>query len=212
VSSRVVAVVVGSAALVAGVVGCSSGSSGGAAPASGSTTPQPTATVTVTETPTSTAGTSTPTPTQSAAHPTAAACSSGQLRLSLGAGQGTAGATYQPIVFTNTASKPCSLFGYPGVSFVDAGGTQLGKPAAHATGAKQLVTLAGHGGTASALLKEPDPGVFSPSNCHQTTASRLKVYPPNQTVALLVSDPALICTTKAGRTSVRPVVPGSTGE
>jgi hypothetical protein len=166
--------------------------------------------VTITQTPTATP-TPSPSPTASQSQAAAAACTSRQLKLSLGTGQGTAGKTYQPVVFTNTASKPCTLFGYPGVSFVDANGNQLGKAAAHDTGSKQLVTLAPQGGTASALLGVPDPGVFSPANCQQLTASKLKVYPPNQTHALLVSDPAMICT-KAGRSTIRPVVPGSTGE
>ncbi len=196
--------------VAAAVAGCSSKSSGG-------TTPpvplSPSATVTATATPSSsTTPTATPSPSASPSAVAAAPCRSTHLRLSISSGQGAAGSSYQPIVFTNTGSKPCSLYGYPGVSFVDSSGHQLGLPASHSGGSKQLVTLAGHGGTASALLQEPDPGVFSPANCKQTTASQVKVYPPNQTGALFAADPVVICTTKKGRTSVRTVVVGASGE
>jgi len=204
----VIAVSAGIAAVVV-LAGCSNGSSGG----NSATPPAPTATVTVTATPSpSTSSTASPTASASPSAPAAPACRTTHLKLSLGGGQGAAGSTYQPIVFTNTGSKTCSLFGYPGVSFLDASGNQLGVPAAHQSGSDQVVNLAGNGGTASALLRLPDPGVFSPANCRQATASQLKVYPPNQTSSLVVADPAMICTTKHGRSSVRPVVAGESGE
>jgi hypothetical protein len=199
------------AAILAGVAGCSSSSSGGSPPAGTSTTPAPTSTVTVSAAPSpstspSASGSATPTPVAAAP-----GCTTRHLKLSLGQGQGAAGSTYQPIVFTNIGSKPCSLVGYPGVSFVDSGGHQLGKPSSHQHVAAHPVDVPA-GGSASALLQLPDPGVFSPANCEQTTASELKVYPPNQTAALQVADQAMVCTTATGRTSVRPVVAGSSGE
>jgi hypothetical protein len=130
--------------------------------------------------------------------------------MTLGSGQGAAGSSYQPIIFTNTSSKTCSLTGYPGVSFLDSGGTQLGDPAAHSGASHGSVNLT-PAGKASALLRLPDPGVFSPSNCKQTTAAKVKVYPPNQTESLSAADAADICTTKTGRSSIGPVHAGSDG-
>lgn len=192
--------------------GCSSSSSGGASPTG---TPQPTATVTVTATPTaSTTASSTPTASSSPSatgSPLAAGCKTKHLKLSIGEGQGAAGSSYQPIVFTNTGSKPCSLVGYPGVSFLDTSGSQLGAAAVRAPGAKQPVTLA-PGGNASALLQIPDPGVFSQAKCAPANAAELRVYPPNQTASLEVVDSVTICTTKRGASKIRPVVTGSSGE
>jgi hypothetical protein len=202
--------------VVSGVVallvaaGCSSSSSGGGTPPTNS--PQPTATVTVTASPTVTrSATSTPTPSPSPSVAAAAGCRTKHLKLSIGQGQGAAGSSYQPIVFTNTGSKPCSLVGYPGTSFLDSGGSQLGVPAIQSPGSKRSITLA-PGGNASALLQIPDPGIYSAGQCAPANAAELNVYPPNQTVALQVADSTTICTTKRGASKVRPVVSGSTGE
>jgi hypothetical protein len=130
------------------------------------------------------------------------------LTLSLGQGQGAAGTTYTPIVFTNTGSTACELHGYPGVSFVDASGQLIGAPSSEDTGKVKTVKLAAGGGTANALLRQPNPGNFPASTCQQTTAAKLRVYPPGETVALTLTDPAPVCSTKAGRTGVRPMVAG----
>jgi hypothetical protein len=137
-------------------------------------------------------------------------CLSIHLALTLGISQGTAGTSYQTIVFTNTGATPCHLVGYPGVSFDDASGAIIGKPASEDAGKKVHVTLA-VGGQANALLRQPDPGNFSPSACHETTADKLRVYPPGETVPLFIHDPAQVCSTAAGRTGVRPVAAGSGG-
>jgi hypothetical protein len=163
-------------------------------------TPSPTATVTVT-----------PTPTVTATAPTSlTGCSSSHLSLSLGGAQGAAGSTYRPIVLTNTSTTPCELHGYPGVSFVDASGAQLGIPARENPGKEKTVKL-GSGGSAYALLQEPDPGVFASSACQPTKSNRLRIYPPGEKVPLFIKDVEQICTTKAGRTSVRPMAKGTGG-
>jgi hypothetical protein len=208
VNPRIVAIGLGVAALAAG---CGSSSSVGAAsppPTAIATTPAPTPSVTLTTTPTATP---TPTPTVTVTAPVAGAgCTSGQLKLSLGVAQGTAGTTYQTIVFTNTGSTACTLFGYPGVSYVDAKGAIIGKPSSRDPGKKKTITLAPNG-QANALLRQPDPGVFAPSSCHMTTADRLQVYPPDQTVALFVHDNAQVCTTGAGRSGIGPILAGDGG-
>jgi hypothetical protein len=140
-----------------------------------------------------------------------ARCQSSHLTLSLGQGQGAAGSTYTPIVFTNTGSTACELHGYPGVSFVDASGHQIGVPATEDTGKVKTVKLTAGGGTANALLRQPNPGNFDPSACQQTTATKLRVYPPGETVALFLADPAPVCATHAGRAGVRPVAAGTGG-
>jgi hypothetical protein len=137
-----------------------------------------------------------------------ATCRSRHLSLSLGGSQGAAGTTYQSVVLTNTGSRSCTLFGYPGVSFVDSGGALLGKPSSQDPGTKKKVTLA-PGGQANTLLRQPNPGNFDPTTCSPTTADRLRVYPPGNKGALFVHDAVQVCTTSAGRTGVTPVAAGA---
>jgi Protein of unknown function (DUF4232) len=198
-------------AAIALIAGCSSGSSDGSTvgsesnPATNSPSPQPsspTATTTVAVA---------PTPTKTVTAPVAAPrCKSSQLSLSLGQANGAAGSSYTPIVFTNQGSSTCELRGYPGVSFVDANGAQLGKPAREVNGPNKKIKLAS-GGTAHAMLQQSDPEVYTASACQKVTADRLKVYPPGSLGPLFVTDQIPICTTKKARTSVYPMASGSSG-
>jgi hypothetical protein len=167
--------------------------------------PIPTTPATPSNSPTATAS---PTPTPSKSHAAVAApCASQHLELHLGIAQGAAGSTYQVVVLTNRGAAACTLQGYPGVSFVDDNGNQVGKPAVRDPGKLQAVTLA-VGGSAHALLREPDPGVFGASGCGQTVATQLRVYPPNQRQSLVIADRQTICT-KGGRTHIQPMQAGS---
>jgi hypothetical protein len=138
-----------------------------------------------------------PTP---AASPTAAAgpaeCSSAALRLSLGHGGAAAGTAYTHVDFTNISSASCFMQGYPGVSLVSAGsnaGSQIGSDAKRdATFPARPITLA-PGQTAHTLLGVVDAGNYPPSACQPVTAHWLKVFPPDNTVALYVHFTTLTC-------------------
>ncbi|HVT21348.1 MAG TPA: DUF4232 domain-containing protein [Mycobacteriales bacterium] len=202
--------VAATAAVVALVAaGCSSSSSGGGTgtPTTASSPPStsPSGTASATQSPT---GSAKPTPSFSSTVSASKRCVTKHLRLSLGQGQGVAGATITPIVFTNVGKKPCTLFGYPGVSFVDASGAQVGVDAAHRGGEEATVTL-GHNDSANAQLSVPDPGNFAPSDCQQQQATRLRVFPPGSFAALTVDDAMIVCTTATGAANVHPVTPGS---
>jgi hypothetical protein len=138
-------------------------------------------------------------------------CLSSNLTLTLGDGQGTAGTTYQPIVFTNHGSAACELHGYPGVSFVDSSGALIGKPASEDAGKVKTIVLAAGAGQANALLREPDPGNFPVSSCHEATTDRLRAYPPGETIPLFVHFVTQVCTTAAGRTGIGPMLAGNGG-
>jgi Protein of unknown function (DUF4232) len=175
----------------------------------------PRATVTVTKTAPAKAGSSSPAATPSASPAAAAACAPSSLRLTLGLAQGTAGSVYQAIDFTNTSSTTCTLYGYPGVSFVTkAGGSQIGSAAERSTAsAARLVTLA-PGATGNALLQVVDAGNFSPSACDPVNVKWLKVYPPGAFSALYLRLKTQTCAKRA--TAVRTlrigvVLPGSGG-
>jgi hypothetical protein len=129
----------------------------------------------------------------------AAGCASSGLKVKVDTSQSgaAAGSTYVPIDFTNTTSSPCTLFGYPGVSFVTGpSGSQIGRPASrNPETAAALVTLA-PGGEAHATIQVANAGNYSPSACSPVTAHWLKIFPPNQTVALYASYTVQACSAK----------------
>ena len=137
------------------------------------------------------------------------ACSTSRLEVWLGVGEGgaAAGSTYYPLEFTNTSSRNCRLFGFPGVSAVANG--QLGSPArrnrAHPT---QTITLL-PGATAHTVLQIVDVGNFSPSKCKPADASDLRVYPPGQFSAAEIPFGFRACSAKGPIfLSVEPIQPG----
>ena len=124
-----------------------------------------------------------------------AGCLSSDLQAKLGVSQGAAGTFYQVVVLTNTSNAPCTLFGYPGVSFVTGvGGKVVGAPASRnpAIG-DQLVTLPA-GGEAHTMVGVEDVGALPPSKCHVGKASWLQIYAPGDTGKLYVQYSSQVCT------------------
>jgi Protein of unknown function (DUF4232) len=152
----------------------------------------------------------------SASAPTApsapAACATSGLQVSVPVSKGNAaaGSSYYPIDFANTSGASCTLYGYPGVSFVSGiGGSQIGIPATrNPTTPKQLITLA-PSQTAHAELQVVDAENYPPADCGLVTAHWLKIYPPNQTAPLYVSFTAKACTKSKTILTVQTVQPGS---
>jgi hypothetical protein len=173
-------------------------SSGTPAPAASPAT-QPTATPAATATPTSAA---------------APACATSVLHVAVPAGSGSAaaGSNYYPIEFVNASSSPCTLYGYPGVSFVTAaGGSQIGPAATrNPTAPAQLVTLF-PGQTVHAVLQVAEAVNYPASDCGMVTAHWLKIYPPNQTAPVYVSFTAQTCSKPRTILSVETVQTGATG-
>jgi hypothetical protein len=133
--------------------------------------------------------------------------------VSIGNGNGAAGSVYYPIVFTNASGSACTLFGFPGVSFVTSpNGSQIGDAATrHSDKPTQTVTLAA-GGVAHATLQVVQALNFPATKCQPVTAHFLKIYPPNQTEAVVLSFTAKACAaTGQGVTvlNVAPVQPGA---
>jgi Protein of unknown function (DUF4232) len=187
-------------ALIPAVAACGSGSPGAA----------PGFTVTVTKTP---QASTSPSPSPSPTGP--AGCTTAYLKALVGPGGVAAGSSYYPIELTNISTSVCTLYGFPGVSFVTAvGGSQIG-PAAieNPIRPRRLVTLA-PGKTASALLQVVNAANYPPHRCKPVKAHWLKVYPPGETSALYYGFTALVCsaTVKSVHTlSVGTMQPGKTG-
>ncbi len=169
----------------------------------------PTVTVTVTASASTAApGAPTVTPTPTPSGPPG--CTTSSLTASLGQGSGAAGSVYYPIEFTNNGPT-CTLYGYPGVSFVSASGAQVGAAAGEdPTYPRRLVTLA-QGATAHADLQITVAQNYPAATCRPVAVKRLRIFPPGQTSALYVS---VAATTGCGSTAVtilhvQTVQPGS---
>ena len=201
VAARKVTVMAALAVSAGLLAGCGSSSSPSA---------HPTATVTVTVTAPAAPATS-PAPAPTPAGP--AGCLTATLAVSLGPGSGAAGSTYYPIEFTNASGATCSLYGYPGVSFLGAAGAQVGAAAAEdPTYPRLLVTLT-PGSTVHAELRITHAQNYPPSTCIPATANMLRVFPPGQTSALYIQMTALGCSNTAVQIlSVQTVQPGSASE
>ncbi len=151
-----------------------------------------------------------------------AACTAAHLTVSLGYVQGATQSWAYSLIFTNTGRSPCSLQGFPGVSFVDASGIQVGSPAVEGqSGGLAPVSggpvAIGSGKSANAGVFEADAQDLVDANqpCSPVTAAALKVYPPNLTTAFIVratgspraSSILQVCTVGNGVTRVSPVAP-----
>ena len=180
--------------------------------ACGSATPsaRPAATVTVTVTATPAATSAAAQTTTEPAQAGPPACATSLLTAALGSGNGAAGSTYYPVDFTNNSGSACGLYGYPGVSFVTAAGSQVGAAATEdPTYPRQLVTLA-PGATAHATLRVVDAVNYPASTCHPVTVQRIRVFPPNQTTSLYINLAATACRNSSLQIlSVQTVQPGS---
>jgi hypothetical protein len=89
---------------------------------------------------------------------------------------GSAGALHYQLVFKHISSATCTIYGFPGVSFLDSDGNQIGPPAQERTAcSRQLVTLAA-GANGYATLDITDPGI--PPCAGPGTVAHIRVYPP----------------------------------
>lgn len=98
---------------------------------------------------------------------------------------GAAGTTYTNIVLTNHSSVPCTIQGWPGVSFVGGGnGTQIGASAVLDRSSAHATQTVAPGRAVYALL------AITGSNadqCDPKTADGLRVYPPGQRTSLFIA-------------------------
>jgi uncharacterized protein DUF4232 len=97
---------------------------------------------------------------------------------------GAAGSIYYPLDFTNLSGSPCTLFGYPGVSFVTGpSGALVGRAATRNPVAPAARVTLAPGAVAHATLQVAEAGNYDPAQCHPVTAHWVRVYPPDRTAA-----------------------------
>ncbi len=91
-------------------------------------------------------------------------------------------------ILRNAGSQPCSLYGYPGVSFLDANGKEVGPAATRQGSAPAQFTLPpGQVGSFTVQV-----GVAG-CQANAPQSSSIRVYPPNQTQALTAQVAVPIC-------------------
>lgn len=118
-------------------------------------------------------------------------CNADELSLSLTQGDGGgAGTLNQLIVLTNTSKRICILGGFPGVSLVNDNGNQIGSPAVRAKNYTEKKLTLNPGGQAKATASFQDQGNFDAGTC-KTGATKLRVYPPNDTGYLSIASPMI---------------------
>ena len=142
----------------------------------------------------------------------APACPNGSLQMKLGVAQGYAGGVYQVIDFTNSSGSTCTLTGYPGVSLVSGPPfTQIGLAATRGgTAPVKTITLA-PGATANALLQIVDALNYPTATCAPAKATDLRVYPPNQTLAVFLPSTSEGCAEPVQILTIGAVQAGSGG-
>ena len=148
------------------------------------------------------------------AHPAVSAapgCATSDLRVWVGVpGDGAAGTTAYQLELSNTSHRTCTLSGFPGVSAVGLGGHRLGRPAVRDhSDPTRLVTLP-RGATAHVFLLIVDVAFLRASACHPANAIGLRVFPPNDHTATVVSFPFRACKKTGPRfLTVRTTVTGT---
>jgi hypothetical protein len=181
----------GAALVAAGALSLVAACGGSSSPA----VPSPSASVSGNTSPTATPSVEpTTAPTTSAPTPSAtvvagpADCQSIHLALQAGQSQGAAGSTIATFILRNAGSTPCGLFGFPGVSFLNSAGAQIGS-AATRQGTAPARFIVQPGQVASFQVQIAVAGCVT--NSIQSTT--IRVYPPNQKAALEAPGAFPIC-------------------
>ncbi|WP_436531339.1 DUF4232 domain-containing protein [Actinoplanes sp. HUAS TT8] len=146
-----------------------------------------------------------------AGKPVDSRCHTADLKLTIGEGDGAAGTVYAPLIFTNTSDRTCTLYGYPGVSWVTGNnGTQVNDPFKRSEQRKKATVTIKPGGTANAVLQQANVGVFDKAECKPESIRGLRIYPPDETSSVFVSLPGQACSAKGvGVASVWAIAAGS---
>ena len=196
----------GVALLSLALASCSGSSTPRTAPTAPAATPdaltQPSVTPTASPLPSPT-----PSPSSPASPPGPAPCTAGQLRLSVQDADSGAGQAHQRVVLRSPDA--CELQGYPGVSFLDRAGRQLGSPADRNAAPTPRLVL-GSGRVVSAVLTISNAGAYPDSRCRPQQATTLRVYPPGLRTPLSVPDQVVVCSsTGSGQLHIGPLQAGT---
>jgi hypothetical protein len=111
-------------------------------------------------------------------------CSFNDLTVSFGFPNGAAGHIYYALDFLNTGGTACTLYGFPGVSFLGAARDTIGSVTSREGNESPTTVTLKSGGFAVAPLAVTDPGI--PPCSGSATASFVRVYPPGSFSAYII--------------------------
>jgi flagellar basal body-associated protein FliL len=115
-------------------------------------------------------------------------CNADELTLSIedAGDQSGVGTLAYNLILTNSAQRVCTLYGFPGVSLVNDNGNQIGTPAERGTNyIEERLTLQ-PGTKVRSVLSIANSSNFPDGEC-KTGATKVRVYPPNDTGYLSVA-------------------------
>jgi hypothetical protein len=126
-------------------------------------------------------------------------------------GGGAMGGVYEWLIFTNTSTRTCTLYGFPGVSYLTGpSGQQVNEPARRNNSVTpHRVTLA-PGQGAHAQVRTGHPQAY-PDTCKPVAVAGYRVYLPDETTPVFVPAPTQQCSTIGVNSMlVDPIAPGVT--
>lgn len=137
-------------------------------------------------------------------------CHSGDLKVTSAYGDGATGRYSVNLRFTNRSGHTCTLYGYPGVSWVAGDdGHQVNDAFKRQKATSRTITLK-PGVTAHSMLLEEQYAFFDAATCKPVDVRGYRVYPPDETAAIFVSAPEKVCSAKGvGVGVVYPVTVGA---
>jgi hypothetical protein len=147
----------------------------------GSTTPTTRRSTTTTTTPTTSAATTSTTPRNDT-------CLVGQLSAAITNANAGAGQREATVVFANTGSQSCTMFGYIGMQLLGTGGASIPTNVVRTPGSPTLVTVAPGAKASAALQWGAIAGSGEPTNgpC-EPEPQQVQITPPNETHQLVVA-------------------------
>ncbi|WP_405965991.1 MULTISPECIES: DUF4232 domain-containing protein [unclassified Streptomyces] len=108
-----------------------------------------------------------------------AQCESGNLKVAMENREGGGGMTNFQLSFQNTGDNPCSLTGFPGVSFRGRDGVQIGDAASRDTNSPTArVTLVPNGHAVAEVQARNGQSGLSGAECQIKSVAFLRVYTP----------------------------------
>ena len=117
-------------------------------------------------------------------------CRTADLSLKLGPKGKAAGTFHNNLIFIDKSTHPCTISGFPAVSWVTSeNGTLVNDPFKHAKltpGTNKTITLA-PGQQARAVLVTKDSSKVSKSKCDPVSVRGYRITPPGETAAIFVS-------------------------
>lgn len=133
-------------------------------------------------------------------------CHAGSLAVSVTHPTAAAGTTYYRLSLRNTGPAPCTLTGYPGVSFRPSpAGPKIGLAASRNPAHPVVTVTLWPGQHASSALGVAGYQNWSPAKCEPVKAAGLRVYPPGDYGSLWVPFRAVTCSARVHVLSVAPV-------